>query len=55
MGNWESESSWCIREVKTKKFPVVFKSAGKNKKIFKENRELLRKIGFQQNRFWFLV
>jgi len=38
------------------KFPIVFKSTGKNKKKeIKETREFLLKIRFRQNRFWFLV
>ncbi|KAF0728326.1 Uncharacterized protein FWK35_00023054 [Aphis craccivora] len=36
-------------------FPIVFKSAGKNQKKFKEKREFLRKTSFRPNRFfiWF--
>jgi len=34
---------------------VIFKSAMKNKTKIKENREFLHKIGFRENRFWFLV
>jgi len=37
------------------KFPIVFKSAGKNYITIKEKREILRKIGLPQNQYWFLV
>jgi len=41
--------------LEVRKFPVVFKSAGKNNEKIKDKREFLRKIGFQLNGFWFLV
>ncbi|KAF0682479.1 hypothetical protein FWK35_00036159, partial [Aphis craccivora] len=38
------------------KFPIVFKSAGKNKKKkIKEKREFLRKTSFRPNRFFYMV
>ncbi|KAF0759870.1 Uncharacterized protein FWK35_00038039, partial [Aphis craccivora] len=36
-------------------FPIVFKSAGKNKKQIKEKREFLRKTSFRPNRFFYMV
>ncbi|KAF0769196.1 Uncharacterized protein FWK35_00010557, partial [Aphis craccivora] len=42
--------------VKSKKFPIVFKSAGKNqKKKMTEKWEFLRKTSFQPNRFFYMV
>ncbi|KAF0748526.1 Uncharacterized protein FWK35_00022438 [Aphis craccivora] len=41
--------------VKSKKFPIVFKSAGKNQKKITEKREFLRKTSFQPNRFFYMV
>jgi len=38
-----------------KKNLIVFEKAGKKKRKIKEKREILRKISFRQNRFWFLV
>jgi len=40
---------------KSKNFPVVFKSAVKNKIKIKKKREFLLKICFRENLFWFLV
>ncbi|KAF0759543.1 Uncharacterized protein FWK35_00007620 [Aphis craccivora] len=36
-------------------FPIVFKSARKNKKKIKEKREFLRKICFRPNRFFYMA
>ncbi|KAF0703321.1 Uncharacterized protein FWK35_00035991 [Aphis craccivora] len=36
-------------------FPIVFKSAGINKKKIKEKREFLRKTSFRPNRFFYMV
>ncbi|KAF0754359.1 Uncharacterized protein FWK35_00031334 [Aphis craccivora] len=50
------EYPWCIIEVKSKPFPIVFKKIEKNKKKMTEKREFLRKTSFRPNRFflWFV-
>ncbi|KAE9532803.1 hypothetical protein AGLY_009884 [Aphis glycines] len=52
---WKSEYSWCIKEVKSKHFPTVFKKIEKNKKKMTEKREFLRKTSFRLNRFFYMV
>ncbi|KAE9532775.1 hypothetical protein AGLY_009856 [Aphis glycines] len=52
---WKSEYPWCIKEVKSKHFPTVFKKIEKNKKKMTEKREFLRKISFRPNRFFYMV
>jgi len=37
------------------KFSIFFKSVGKKNITIKEKRQFLSKIGFRQNRFWFLI
>ncbi|KAF0772755.1 Uncharacterized protein FWK35_00000719, partial [Aphis craccivora] len=51
----ESESSWYFGGIKSKKFPIVFKSVRKNPKKVTEKREFLRKTSFSQNRFFYMV
>ncbi|KAF0752672.1 Uncharacterized protein FWK35_00022266, partial [Aphis craccivora] len=41
--------------VKSKKFPIVFKSVRKNPKKVTEKREFLRKTSFRPNRFFYMV
>ncbi|KAE9534016.1 hypothetical protein AGLY_008752 [Aphis glycines] len=52
----KSEYPWCIIEVKSKHFPIVFKKLEKKtKKKMTENREFLRKTSFRPNRFFYMV
>ncbi|KAF0759209.1 Uncharacterized protein FWK35_00035384, partial [Aphis craccivora] len=41
--------------VKSKKFPIIFKSVRKNPKKVTENQEFLLKTSFRQNRFFYMV
>ncbi|KAF0769622.1 Uncharacterized protein FWK35_00006847, partial [Aphis craccivora] len=41
--------------VKSKKFPIVFKSVRKNPKKVIEKQEFLRKTSFRQNRFIYMI
>ncbi|KAF0707973.1 Uncharacterized protein FWK35_00026985, partial [Aphis craccivora] len=41
--------------VKSKKFPIVFKSVRKNPKKVTEKREFLLKTRFRPNRFFYMV
>ncbi|KAF0773895.1 Uncharacterized protein FWK35_00002474, partial [Aphis craccivora] len=41
--------------VKSKKFPIVFKSLRKNPKKVTEKRKFLRKTSFRPNRFFYMV
>ncbi|KAF0764990.1 Uncharacterized protein FWK35_00009523, partial [Aphis craccivora] len=49
------EYPWCIIEVKSKHFPIVFKKIEKNKKKLMEKREILRNTSFRPNRFFHMV
>ncbi|KAF0711601.1 Uncharacterized protein FWK35_00038556, partial [Aphis craccivora] len=41
--------------VKSKKFPIVFKSVRKNPKKVTEKREFLHKPSFRPHRFFYMV
>ncbi|KAF0766142.1 Uncharacterized protein FWK35_00022855, partial [Aphis craccivora] len=41
--------------IKSKKFPIVFKSVRKNPKKVTKKREFLRKTSFRPNRFSYMV